>query len=68
MVSSYNKEPKLAYYSLIDFKELNDYAIIKENHDIDFSQYHEVLTHEEFAEINIRKRRNYKISSLLEDF
>jgi len=67
IVSSHNGSPKLEYYSLIEFSKISDYEFIKEKQGMDFSNYYEIFTHEEFNEILIQKRRELKISLILED-
>jgi hypothetical protein len=67
IVSSHNGSPKLEYYSLIEFTKISDYEFIKEKQGLDFSNYYEIITQKELDEILIQKRRDYKISLIIED-
>jgi len=59
---------KLEYYSLIDFSKKSDYEFTKEiDKEIDLNNYYEISSFKEFEEIHFQKRRELKISLILDD-
>lgn len=69
IISSHNGSPKFEYYSLLKFSKIaiNDYEFIKEDNEIDFILYTKINDYKEFENLIFQKRREYKISSILEE-
>ena len=69
IISSHNGSSKFEYYSIIEFSKIgiNDYELIKENNEVDFSSCYKIFTTKEFEEILLQRRREFKLSLILEE-